>query len=65
MWFRKFNFIVSSLSLWNRSRAEKIGRALVDTKMLQVVSSEDQQFRDDSNTILTPGQVKGCNLCDP
>lgn len=41
----------------DRSRAVKIGRALVDTKMLQVVSSEDQYFRDDSNIILIPGQV--------
>ena len=35
----------------------KIGRALVDTGMLQVVSSEYQHFRDDPNIILIPGQV--------
>ena len=41
-----------------RSQAVELGQALVDAKMLEVVTSYEQEFKDDSNAILIPLQVR-------
>ena len=43
-----------------RSQAVELGQALVDAKMLEVVTSYEQEFKDDSNAILIPLQVRAC-----
>nr|WEL12745.1 1-phosphatidylinositol-3-phosphate 5-kinase [Halisarca dujardinii] len=45
-----------------RSEAVMLCQALVDCKMLEVVNSFDQEFKDDANTIITPLQLQSVEV---